>query len=280
VGPSVEGTPPTETGGAGGGGQPAGPGTITGPSTPTPVGQGEGEQGHPPDVEKPKEGAGPEVTGGSTAGPPVTGPTPGQIEAGNYKKEHITAAGFPISIENKEGSTRSSKPGVEPAWQATITQAHYGYIKRTEGADDEHVDAFVKPDTAPDHSGPVFVIDQVGADGKFDEHKVMLGYANQLEALGAYKANYPAGHKVGPVTQTTNEGLKSWLASGDTKAPFGERKLEPLDTPVDYDKLEETDEAGTPTGRYATGKVPARAALDDIDKRLEFARAMRECLGV
>lgn len=285
---------PEEGGGRpGGGGEPAGPGPgpiTTGPSTPGPVGQGEGEQGHPPNVPGPETPAGPEVVQpeqpkpeptGTTAGPTATpqgpepNPTPGQIEAGNYRKEHITAAGFPVTIENREGMTRRSPPGVTPAWESVIKQADYGYIKRTEGADGDHVDAFVKPGTAPEHAGPVFVIDQQGKDGTFDEHKVMLGYANQLEAVAAYKANYPKGWAVGPVTETTNEGLRKWLDAGDMKKPFAEHKGEPLDQLVQYDKLQEKG-----TENFYEGKIPARDALDDIEKRLEFARAMRECLGV
>ena len=287
VGQGIEGTPPTQTGGQGVGGpgsagQPVGPGAVTGPSTPSPVGTGQDQQGNPPNVPGPETPAPGQVTtpaGETTAGPAPT-PTPGQIEAGNYKKEHIVAAGFPISIENREGMVRRSKPGVTPAWETTIQKADYGYIKRTEGNDGDHVDAFVKPGTMPEHAGPIFVIDQHGKDGKFDEHKVMLGYDNQIEAISAYKANYPSGWEVGPVSETTNEHLKDWLKNGDMTQRFSERKADPLDTLVDYDKIEETDDNIQPTGRYASGKVRARDALADIDKRLEFARAMRDCLGV
>lgn len=265
---------PPPTSGTGSNEQPAGGGTSTSTQATPVVGASADQQENPPDGARPQEAA----NAGETEKP--VEPTPAQIEAGNYKKEHITAAGFPISVENKEGSTRRSQPGVEPAWEATIQKAHYGYIKRTEGADEEHVDAFVKPDTTPEHDGPVFVIDQQGADGKFDEHKVMLGYANQLEAVAAYKANYPKGWKVGPVTPTSNAELKAWLKDGDTTKPFTERKADPLAQLVDYDKLEETDDAGKSTGRYAAGKVAARDALADIENRLQFARAMRECLGV
>lgn len=218
-----------------------------------------------------------------TAGGGATGP---QIEAENFKKPRHVVAGFPVAAENYEGQTRKSAPGVEPYWESKIQRAHYGHFDTGQPANDstpqknQKVDVFWKPGTTEDHSGPVFVIDQLGKDGKFDEHKVMLGYASQVEAVGAYKINYPASWKVGPVTQTTNEQLKEWLKTGDMTQRFSDRKADPLDTMIDYDKIEETDDKGEPTGRYATGKVPAREALSDIDNRLQFARAMRDCLGV
>ena len=64
---------------------------------------------------------------------------------------------------------------------------HYGYIRRTAGADGDQVDVFVRPGTAPDFSGPVFVIDQLDAGGRgFDESKVMLGYDTREAAEQAY----------------------------------------------------------------------------------------------
>lgn len=152
-------------------------------------------------------------------------PTAAQALAGNYKKGHLRVGPLDISVENPEGSTRSDKENTPPKWSRTIERAHYGYIKGTLGRDKDHIDAFVKPGTDEQHDGPVFVIDQVGKDGAFDEHKVMVGYPNRMEAIGAYKDNYPKGHKVGAVTETSMRDFETW--SRDTyltSKPFAERE--------------------------------------------------------
>ena len=71
-----------------------------------------------------------------------TDPTDAQKEAGNYKKGHISIQGLPITLENPQGSIRSGKDGNGRAWEVTMP-AHYGYIKRTEGADGEQVDVYI-----------------------------------------------------------------------------------------------------------------------------------------
>lgn len=143
-------------------------------------------------------------------------PTPAQIEAGNYKKGHIRVHGLDISVENPAGSERSGKRPDGTTWAHTMSD-HYGYIKRTEGADGEQVDVYVGP--KPD-SGKVFVVDQLNqADGSFDEHKVMLGYASQPLAMRAYRANFDKGWKVGKVTEMTVDQFKAWLKDGNTAAP-------------------------------------------------------------
>lgn len=146
-------------------------------------------------------------------------PTDAQKEAGNYRKGHARIAGLDISIENPEGSERrGTGPGGKP-W-VTRMAGHYGYVRRTEGADGEQVDVFLKPGTAEDYSGPVFVVDQVDPKtGKFDEHKVMVGYGSQKEAEKAYKASYSRGWKgMGRVTPMDMPAFKEWL-KGDTTKP-------------------------------------------------------------
>lgn len=148
-------------------------------------------------------------------------PTPGQIAAGNYKKGHIKIGPLNIAIENPAGTIRK---GIENGkkW-ATNMLAHYGYMKRTEGADGDQVDAFVKQGTPTDYSGPVFVVDQYNPKtGQFDEHKAMIGYASQAEAQVAYDAHF--SDKSGPkrrraVTEMTPAAFKTWAEKGDTTQP-------------------------------------------------------------
>lgn len=144
----------------------------------------------------------------------LTPPTEAQKKAGNYKKAHRKLAGLDVTIENPKGSDRR---GVKQ-------KDHYGYIKRTEGADGDQVDVFVNPKANEDFDGKVWVIDQTKEDGTtFDEHKVMLGYKNQMDAIRGYKRNYTTGWRVGPITEMTLEEFKAWLET-DTTQSIAEQK--------------------------------------------------------
>jgi hypothetical protein len=136
-------------------------------------------------------------------------PTEGQRSAGNYKKGHVRFAGLNITIENPAGSYR------RPEWPPML--AHYGYAKGTEGADADHIDVFVKPSTPIDWDGRAYVINQV-IDGRFDEHKVMLGWDDQRSAEKAYLAHYPRNWQLGPVAVMSLDRLREWLG-GDTLEP-------------------------------------------------------------
>ncbi|WP_419465331.1 LPD38 domain-containing protein [Aeromonas caviae] len=144
-------------------------------------------------------------------------PTEAQKEAGNYKKGHIKQQGLDIALENPKGSTRSGTAQDGKAWQSTMTH-DYGYIKRTLGADGDHVDVFIgdKPD-----SETVYVVDQVDPiTGKFDEHKVMMGFSDEQAAREGYLGNYEAGWKgLGAIKAMPVESFKRWVKEGDTTKP-------------------------------------------------------------
>ncbi|MGL6537834.1 hypothetical protein ACSZNQ_13045 [Aeromonas hydrophila] len=145
-------------------------------------------------------------------------PSQAQKEAGNYKKGHLKLHGLDIALENPKGSTRSGTDSQGNVWQSTM--AHdYGYIKRTEGADGDHVDVFIgdQPD-----SDQVYVVDQVDPKtGKFDEHKVMLGFADEAAARAGYLANYEPGWEgVGAIKVMPMEEFKRWVKEGDMKSPI------------------------------------------------------------
>jgi N12 class adenine-specific DNA methylase/predicted RNA methylase len=150
-------------------------------------------------------------------------PTQAQKEAGNYKLGHARIGGLDISIENPAGSDRKGVDKGGKQWSVRM-QSHYGYIKGTVGRDKDHIDVFVKPGTETlTDAAPVFVVDQVGPDGKWDEHKVMLGFNAQAEAEQGYLDNYSDGWKLGPVTETTLGEFKQWLETGNTAKRFSER---------------------------------------------------------
>lgn len=130
-------------------------------------------------------------------------PTAAQTEAGNYAKGHVRLHGHDISIENPAGSKR------DPKWPAL--KDHYGYIRGTVGKDKDHVDVFLT-ENAHDPERPVFVVDQVNKDGGFDEHKVVMGAANEAEAREAYLRNYSKGWTgLGAITQMTQDEFKEWV---------------------------------------------------------------------
>ncbi|WP_324019909.1 LPD38 domain-containing protein [Aeromonas hydrophila] len=157
-------------------------------------------------------------------------PTEAQKEAGNYKKGHLTLQGLDIALENPKGSTRSGTDQDGKAWQSTM--AHdYGYIKRTLGADGDHVDVFIgdQPD-----SETVYVVDQVDPKtGKFDEHKVMMGFADEQAARAGYLANYEKGWKgLGTIKAMPVDEFKVWVKEGDTTKPIdGKEEGKPVGEP-------------------------------------------------
>lgn len=151
-----------------------------------------------------------------------TNPTQPQKEAGNYKKGHIKLDGFDITIENPKGSTRSGVDANGNPWSVTMNNT-YGYIRGTEGVDGDHIDVFLSDDPT---QGDVFVIDQVKADGTFDEHKVMYGFPSEKVAREAYLANYSPGWQgLGNITQVSKEEFKKWVDSSKRKTkPFAKYK--------------------------------------------------------
>ncbi len=145
-------------------------------------------------------------------------PTDAQLHAGNYRKGHVALDGLDISIENPDGSIRSGMSKEGKKW-STKMSGHYGYIKGTVGKDKDHLDVFIKKNYGED--SPVFVVDQVDpVTGAFDEHKILLGYDNLLQAKKGYNVNYEKGWKgLGDITEMTREDFKAWLKSGKTKKP-------------------------------------------------------------
>lgn len=137
-------------------------------------------------------------------------PSTAQSRAGNYRMAHVRIQGLEVTIETPRG--RSRKPGVWPRMAA-----HYGYIKGTVGADGDHVDVYIGPH---DESQLVVVIDQVTAEGKFDEHKCCIAFTSKEAAVAAYRKCFTPGWKVGPATVMTIDQFKSWLKSGKQTKPI------------------------------------------------------------
>jgi len=207
-------------------------------------------------------------------------PTQAQIEAGNYKKGHIKVQGLDISIENPKGSERR---GIDPngkEWAHTMSD-HYGYIKRTVGADSEQIDTYIGKNPESDQ---VFIVDQIDQEtGNFDEHKVMLGFDSQDNATIAYQSNFDKGWKVGQIRSMTMEQFKDWLKNGDTSKPSSETEqtnkvIRDLgekiggarkDTALSTGKTSKskiTDDRPTWAKRYAISEIVSSTNTDDNGK--------------
>jgi hypothetical protein len=152
-------------------------------------------------------------------------PTEAQKSAGNYAKDHIRVHGLDITVENAKGSKREGSDKGGKKW-SVVMPAHYGYFKRTEGKDGDHVDCYLGPHVRAPH---VFVVDQINADtGKFDEHKCFLGFPSKSAAINTYHKAFSdgrGGERFGHITEMTVDQFKHWLAHGDTTKPlrFGQK---------------------------------------------------------
>lgn len=146
-------------------------------------------------------------------------PSERQRASGNYAKGHLKIAGIKIAIENPDGSVRKPHQQRMPA--------HYGYIKRTEGADGDELDAFVKVGTPENWAGSVHVIDQVHPQTReFDEHKVMLGWERAEDAKADYlRAYQPGWNGIGAMTTVPMPEFKQWLKDGDLGRPFHSQRV-------------------------------------------------------
>ncbi|MDO8983009.1 PLxRFG domain-containing protein [Cypionkella sp.] len=146
-------------------------------------------------------------------------PTDAQKEAGNYKMAHAAWNGLDITIETPKGALRKGKDADGNEWSVKLP-AHYGYLKRTEGADGDHLDVYMGDN--PD-SDVVVVVDQVDADTKkFDETKSMLGFTNRKTALDFYVQGFSDGKgadRMGAHKVMTVAEFKDWVANGDTTKP-------------------------------------------------------------
>lgn len=148
-------------------------------------------------------------------------PSDGQKKAGNYQKGHVRVHGLDISIENPKGSYRS---GVSPSsgkpWKSRLPH-HYGYIRKTEGGDGDHLDVYLGPHLkSPD----VYVIDQHDLDSGFwDEHKAFIGFGSMAQAKKAYHAAFSDGRgndRIGHIARLSVPEFKEWLKTGETTMPL------------------------------------------------------------
>lgn len=216
-------------------------------------------------------------------------PSENQKKSGNYKKAHVKVNGFDIAIENPKGSNRKGTDKSGKSW-AQKMKSHYGYFKRSLGKDGDQVDALLNPNDK--RSENIFVVDQVDpGTGKFDEHKVMMGYDTAEAAERAYLSNYEAGWGgLGQISEVGRDEFKSWLGDGtrtsrpfSTKAMPGKKKApvkkaprEKIDVPDVQVKVKYQHEK---TGATVTTTVNAREAMAELDTQESIIDKIINCMG-
>jgi hypothetical protein len=121
------------------------------------------------------------------AGSPLPLKRPTRKRAKYPYQGFIEYQGVKIDVENRAGSIRRGVADDGTKW-ATKMLWHYGECRGTVGADGDPVDVFVGPDPFAPY---VFVIQaKFPGSRAFDETKSMLGFANQAEAVKAFRAAY------------------------------------------------------------------------------------------
>lgn len=118
--------------------------------------------------------------------------------------------GMKVRIEYPAGSVRTGKDESGQPWETTMAN-DYGYIDNTTGRDRKSLDVILsgKPSDA---QRDIYVIDQVHPEtGDFDEHKIVLGAADEGEAMDDYHANYPDDwDRLGGIRAMPLKDFKRW----------------------------------------------------------------------
>ena len=103
----------------------------------------------------------------------------------------IDYKGIRVHIENKRGQTREGTGPGGKKWKTHMVH-HYGEIVGTKGVDHDKLDVYVGPEP---NVREVYIVHQNHPGnhpkaGKYDEDKVMLGFASPDEAKDAYLRHY------------------------------------------------------------------------------------------
>lgn len=135
-----------------------------------------------------------------------------QKENGSYEKGKISLKNIPITIENPKGSKRSGYSPEGKYWESVMNFT-YGYIDNSVGEDGDEIDVFLGPLADTEQDFLVYIVNQINpTSGQFDEHKVMFGFNNPLEAKEAYLSCYEAGWRgLGSMDQISLLGFSSWI---------------------------------------------------------------------
>jgi hypothetical protein len=222
----------------------------------------------PKPVEKPKT---PEATSArvvdKAAKKTNANPSDAQKEAGNYAKGTVKWNGLNVAIETPKGAVRKgmAKIGGKMREWSVKMQDHYGYIKRTEGADGDQVDVFMGPNPK---SEDVYIIHQNDLHtGSFDEHKAMLGYDSLAEAMSAYDRSFSDGQgfvRIRDTERMTVGEFYAWVHS-DKPKKAAKAAREADETISSALRTEVADKLGSNGKVEALKTIKARDALKSLN---------------
>jgi hypothetical protein len=187
---------------------------------------------------------------GATGHNIIAAPTPAQQDAGNYAKGRVVMHGLRIAIECPRGTRREWR-AEDGTSGSNLLKFHYGYFMGTRGADGDELDCSIGPwPEAP----RAFVVNQF-MRGKFDEHKVMLGFPDRRTAEAGYLSNYDPGWQgMQSCIPCSIDQLKWWIKNGN------------LTRPLTYDQLpyEGTDDTMKKVIWDSVTNSPLRSTLDQV----------------
>ncbi|PSJ16081.1 hypothetical protein C7H79_15495 [Nitrosomonas supralitoralis] len=163
------------------------------------------------------------------------------------KWEESISRGLQSQLNSHVALTGPAETGKR--WTSRMA-AHYGYISKTKGNDGDGVDCFLGPFL---QSETAYVINQF-VDGRFDEHKTMLGFANEESARSSYLGSYERGwNGMESIVPVSISQLKWWLKNGDMSQPLREKNLP-------YEGLE----AMTKRVQWNSDAMPYDQTLDQV----------------
>lgn len=201
---------------------------------------------------------------------------------GRYQVQNL-----PISVENMKGRHRYGTDKDGHMWK-THMNYDYGYIRGTNGNDNEAIDVYVGPDKK---SIGAYVVHQHKIEdiknpskyrvsrGKYickkcneesskckhsyDEDKVMLGFSSKDEAIKAYNSQYDHPGFLGPVSTYTMDEFKEMLKGEKKKIPYKRLEKAYLGTPGDPHSSHAFLKENLGEMRY-TPKPHIKKAIDEI----------------
>jgi hypothetical protein len=140
------------------------------------------------------------------------------VKKGRKLARKMKLHGLDISIETDKGDLRHWYDPHNKEEGTTKMKYPYGYICRTEGADDEQVDVYVGPNH---ESEKVFIVHQKKAPDfkRYDEDKVMLGFTSPREAKAAYLEHYNKPGFFGSMTNTDINAFKRMFVAKSFSDP-------------------------------------------------------------
>lgn len=197
-------------------------------------------------------------------------PTPAQAEAGNYAKRHVKWNGLDISVETEAGSERRGIGEDGDEWSA-VAPAPYGYIKRTKGADGDHVDITL----GPNPQGRSFIVDQIDPKTRrFDEHKLYGGFDSAEQAQAFYEASFSDGSgpsRIGELTEIPTAQLPQWVDNANLRLPF--RYQPPVSAGLTGEQYRDLKQAiATPRQSLAPADLAKQLGASVVDVRAVLQR--------